>query len=545
MNKTVTANISGVVFHIEAHAYEQLHQYLNTIRNYFRDSDGKDEIMDDIEARIAELLKENLVDGKEVITAQHVKSVIEVMGEPEQYMDEEVHEDYSNSSSSSSFTSTFRSKRLYRDPDGNVIGGVCSGLGYYFGVDRIWFRAAFLIALFGFGVGIVPYIILWIIIPEPKTTAEKLEMKGEPINVQNIGNSIKDEFDNIKKKVKDGDSRHYGKKVENGLYRFFDFIGKLLLYLFKFIAKFIAAILVIGTVFSIFVFITVLINGPMHIGINDFSVQNVWGTEYAELFFSSPFMFALCLIGIAIVVLIPLLGLLYGGLKILFKIPSSNKAVGISAASLWVIGIILLFVSGTSSVAQYSDQQRINETEVLDDYPSDTLILTSYDKSYSTSLFGSTEIYIEDDLISSSEISVDVIQTSKSETELKIVKLANGGNRKDAGDNAEHVNITYELVNSSLKISPLIHYPLEDKYRNQRAKVSIALPVGKTIYLDPSAREIIYDIKNVTNTYDSHMMGHHWLMTERGLECTDCDWLEEEEDETEEENEDAPEDENT
>ena len=532
MNKTVTANISGIVFHIEAQAYDQLNQYLNTIRKYFNDSDGKDEIMDDIEARIAELLKEKLINGQEVITGQHVQSVIEVMGEPEQYMDEDAQETYSSDTGNSNF-SNFKSKRLYRDADDNVIGGVCSGLGYYFGIDRIWFRAAFLIAFFGFGFGIVFYLILWIIIPDAKTASEKLEMKGEPINVQNIGNTIKDEFDSFKKKVNQNDNRQYGRRAENAIFRFFDFLTKVLVYFFKFIVKFIAAILVIGAVIAIFTFVTIMINGPMQMEINDYSINNQWGSDFAELFFNSPMMYAFCLIGLAIVVLIPILGLLYGGLKILFRIPSSTKAVSISAASLWVLGLILLAISITSTMAQYSNEQRVNETIVLDDFPSDTLNLQSYEDSYSINQFGNTELYIEDELIRSNELSIDVIKTAGEHIELKVVKRSKGSNRREAGLNAEHVFMTYEIEDNNLKVSQFTSFPKEDRFRRQRIQMSIALPEGKSIYLDPSSREIIYDIENVTNTYDGRMMGHTWLMTANGLECTDCEWLIKEAQETE------------
>ena len=202
MNKTVTANISGIVFHIESEAYEKLHKYLNTIRNYFHDSDGKDEIMADIESRIAELFRESLTNGKEVVTMAEVNRVVEIMGEPEQYMDESSSENFNYQESySEGSTQTFRSKKLYRDPDDKILGGVCSGLGHYFGVDRIWIRALFVIAVIaGFGFGIIIYLILWGIIPKAMSTSEKLEMKGEPINVENIGNSIKDEFTSFKKK---------------------------------------------------------------------------------------------------------------------------------------------------------------------------------------------------------------------------------------------------------------------------------------------------------------------------------------------------------
>ena len=117
-------------------------------------------------------------------------------------MDESSSENFNYQESYSEGSSqTFRSKKLYRDPDDKILGGVCSGLGHYFGVDRIWIRALFVIAVIaGFGFGIIIYLILWGIIPKAMSTSEKLEMKGEPINVENIGNSIKDEFTSFKKK---------------------------------------------------------------------------------------------------------------------------------------------------------------------------------------------------------------------------------------------------------------------------------------------------------------------------------------------------------
>src|SRR5690606_10090232 len=124
MNKTITANISGIVFHIESDAYEKLNRYLQTIRRYFEKSEGAEEIMSDIEARIAELFKEKLKNEREVVTMEDVDSVITIMGEPEQYMDSD-SEDFDTGYSSYG-QKTF-SKKLYRDTDDRVLGGVCSG----------------------------------------------------------------------------------------------------------------------------------------------------------------------------------------------------------------------------------------------------------------------------------------------------------------------------------------------------------------------------------------------------------------------------------
>lgn len=526
MNKTVTANISGVVFHIEIDAYEKLNQYLSTIKAYFKEEEGKDEIMADIEARIAELFKEDMESGKEVITSINVEKVIAIMGEPEQYMDEDAQESFTKDKQQKG--SDFKRRKLFRDPDDNMIGGVCSGLSYYFGIDKIWLRAAFLIALIaGVGTGIIIYLILWIIVPAPKTTAEKLEMKGEPINVENIGNTIKDEFYGFKKKVESKDPRGYAKKAENSIYKFFDFLTKVLVYFFKFIFKIIGVLLVISAVFALIALLTLIFGGPLNLSFNNTDLIGSWYTNFASLFFSSNFMFYLGYIGALLVVLIPVLGLLYGGLKLIFNIPSSNKAISISATSLWIIGLIMASIAAVSTTVQYSYQQKITEQIVLDQFTSDTLILSGMQSNYSGNHIGSVGITLEKDQLFLSTLTMDVVKSIDGFTRLNLEKSAKGSNRKEAGMRAEAILMDYTLNENNLAISPMIHVPIENKYRGQEIKASLALPIGKTLYLTPSSRDVIYDIKNVYNTYDGEMIGHHWKMTQKGLICTDCDWTKE------------------
>jgi len=181
MKKTISINISGIIFNIEEDAYDVLKKYLDTISGYFTDSDGKQEIMTDIETRIAELFQARLNDGKNVVGMTDVEEVIDIMGRPEEYLNEE------DAAFTSSQNRTSRAKRrVYRDVDRNLVGGVCAGVSHYFGWDPIWLRLIWGLSIAIFGVGIIPYIILWIIIPGAKSTSEKLEMMGEPVTVESI-----------------------------------------------------------------------------------------------------------------------------------------------------------------------------------------------------------------------------------------------------------------------------------------------------------------------------------------------------------------------
>ena len=146
-------NLSGIIFHIEEDAYDMLNKYLSTIKGYFKDSDGRDEIMSDIESRIAEMLQEKVNKTKQAVLMSDVESVISVMGKPEDFAGE--NESSENKQSASSENNTYSPnttrRRVFRDPDDKVLGGVCSGISSYFDFDPIWLRAAFAISFFVFG----------------------------------------------------------------------------------------------------------------------------------------------------------------------------------------------------------------------------------------------------------------------------------------------------------------------------------------------------------------------------------------------------------
>jgi hypothetical protein len=129
MNKTVNINLAGIFFHIDEDAYLKLQRYLEAIKRSFTDSQGRSEIISDIEARIAELFSERTENDKQVISSKQVDEVIAIMGQPEDYLiDEELFEDEPKSTYRSKSTT---SKKLFRDTENSYIGGVASGLGHY------------------------------------------------------------------------------------------------------------------------------------------------------------------------------------------------------------------------------------------------------------------------------------------------------------------------------------------------------------------------------------------------------------------------------
>lgn len=188
MKRNITVNIFGSLYPIDEDAYAMLNAYLLNMRDYFsRQPDGK-EIADDIESRVAELMTELRQQGVAAISIEHVDEIIGRIGKPEDLDSENIIEEQVNEEHDEPQN---LKRKLYRDPGDKVIGGVCSGLACYFGVSTVLLRIlALILVIPTCGVIIALYIICWICIPLASTPAQRLSMKGKPINLS----SLCDEF---------------------------------------------------------------------------------------------------------------------------------------------------------------------------------------------------------------------------------------------------------------------------------------------------------------------------------------------------------------
>jgi phage shock protein PspC (stress-responsive transcriptional regulator) len=195
MKITVSVNLGGYSFNIDEDAYSELKRYLKNLELHFAGEESSSEILSDIETRMAELFRAKMTGYKQVITIQDVMEIISVLGTPEDIADNE------GKSARDKFSSPGY-HRMYRDPDHRIIGGVCAGMGAYWDIDPIILRVVFAALTLAGGLGVLVYLVLYIVLPEAKTTAQKIEMKGEPVNIHNIKESVKQEFENVRKKMK-------------------------------------------------------------------------------------------------------------------------------------------------------------------------------------------------------------------------------------------------------------------------------------------------------------------------------------------------------
>ena len=228
MKKTFNINLGGIVFHIDEDAYELLDKYLSNLRIHFSKEEGAEEIVHDMELRISELFNERLNERKQVITLTDVEEIIGQMGKPEEMTDDTTQDDpiYNKEEKAP--------KRLFRDPDNKVVGGVCSGIAAYFGWDATILRILLIILslpIIGDGMFVVKgiflfYIIAWIIIPEAKTATEKLSMKGMKVNVENIGKTVTDGFEKVNDHLQSEKTKSFLQKLGEGIVSVFGFLIK-------------------------------------------------------------------------------------------------------------------------------------------------------------------------------------------------------------------------------------------------------------------------------------------------------------------------------
>ena len=535
MNKTVNINLAGVFFHIDEDAYLKLQRYLEAIKRSFTDSQGRSEIIADIEARIAELFSERVKNEKEVISTKQVDEVIAIMGQPEDYLvDEEIFDDEPKSTSQHKSTT---SKKLFRDTDNSYIGGVASGLGHYLGVDAIWVRLLWiLLALGSGGTFILIYILFWVLVPEAVTTADKLTMTGEPVNISNIEKKIKDGFESVSEAVGDaaknvsesvsGAAKKTGKNIKSSSRTFFDTIGDIIMFFFKVFAKFVGVILIIIGASTLIALIISLFT----VGIVD-SVH-IPGFDFVEAANAANTPIWLVSILLLFAVGIPFFFVFYLGLKILINnLKSIGNIAKFSLLGLWLVSIITLFVIGIREASEHAyDESAGIEKSELNITANDTL----YVKMVGNDVF-KNNLYREDNsfrlsydkndrkVIYTRDIRLVVKSTMDSLAYITIEKNAEGSSTLAARERAQNINYHYELVGNELRLDGYLSTDFENKFRDQEVYVTLYLPEGSTLYADDNTYSFHRNPSYYEDILENGMEEHYVKVVKDGLECPDCD----------------------
>lgn len=525
MKKTFTINISGSVFHIDEDAFEKLQKYLQMLTSYFgTDADGR-EIMQDIEARIAELFSEKMQSNeKDVVIEPWVDEVIARMGKPEDFTeDEEIPEDEKQEATAQKAKIK---KRLYRDPDSRVLGGVCGGMAAYFEMDPVILRIIFVLLFFVIGpFNILVYLILWIAVPKAVTTAQKLEMRGREATVSNIEKSIREEVKEVKEsyeRLRSSDSYNKGRETMS---RF----GVVALGVIRVMAK--VLIVVIGVLFILFGFVgliaflismvighSIFLNAPWVGGFGPgFYMQDI-----ANVFISSSSL-TLLMITTAFLVAVPLLAILFVGTKMVFPYKSNNKVLSLSGLGVWLVALIVFIFISVGQLDNYNERTSVSQSQVINCDECNTLYFRlgdsdmDYDFHRRIDLDRMELIRVDGETTLIGSPRLDIERSNTGEFAIFIRKRSRGEDEETAKKYVERIEYNFYQNDSTIYFDPYFTVGETPKWQDQQVDIIVRVPEGKTIYLDNDMIRIIYDIENVSNTWEGNMVGKYWEMTNEGL----------------------------
>ncbi|MBS9523906.1 PspC domain-containing protein [Litoribacter alkaliphilus] len=621
MKKTISINISGILFHIEDDGYTHLKNYLEAINRHFSHYPDNQEIISDIESRIAEIFLTYLKNNKQVITAENVESLIEKMGtiadfkaseekldqDHTEHAEQEEHDFYKyitppNQENTKGYKKLTRIenrkilggvcagiahyltidplwtrliailllfsgrvnfstwdflpfsgirfslagwtvlayvvlwimlpkayeteedkniKKLYRNPDDRVIGGVSSGLASYFNIEVIWVRLAFLALIFAGGSGFVIYLILWIITPLAKSITERIEMKGGAITLTNIENTILQGQNPPPLKEESRARRAFMtpfRVVGKGLNEVGTAMGPLgafLLILFRIFFGAIIFLIGIALIFSSMIFLGTyfnLINGElwgMGIQTGDFPLEFI--TDMI------PFWLAVAL---TMVVIIPAMIITVMGISIWVRRNLIHEKVGLIALFLWLISIGIIGFTLPQSFQQFSSSAKDEQTQYLE-FPTEGVMVIQGESQPQVSVrsqqSGKSETLYRND------ISLTLAGTTDGRVRLEQTFSSKGKNYEDAKNNIKEILYEYNIQDSVLTLDKNVRLTSFNKFRAQELEQTLYIPYNKPFVMDKSILSVLRGTlySNGYKLKDVHSQ-NYWVFNENGLLCLTC-----------------------
>lgn len=485
MNKTISINLGGSVFNIEEGAFHILRIYLEKIKANFTNDPSGDEIMQDIEVRIAELFSDRMNERKNVVVETDVQEVIAIMGRPEDYSmdasDEPKRDQNQNNTRNSQ-------RRLYRDEDDKVLGGVCAGLSHYFGVDPIVIRLIVVLIFFiSGGTAILGYILFWALVPKAETTAEKLQMRGESVNINNITRMVNDEARAASERLSRS-GRRASSQVRENLSEASSTFGRVLSLIFGLIIMIIGFGLLIGLM-------SILIASDF----NFFGFGSGGFDMISQLVFGDDGTLWMLVLGTILAMGAPAIALMYVGIKLITGSTRKIRGLALSLISLFTVGVILCVYGGIKTGKEFTSHEEVVETNIIPASVGDTLYIEilpdvvfnrTNDKHYE---FGDLT-KVTDSLIYYGEpVNLRFEPTNDKDYKLRVVRCAQGRNREIASTLARNIDYHYEVSGDSLFFNSYLSTPSKDLYRAQLVDLIIYVPVGKYVAFGDQSRRITWE----------------------------------------------------
>ncbi len=528
MNKTIIININGIIFHIEEDAYEILKTYMTGIKKHFAGTDDSFEITTDIENRLAEMFSDLLKkDGKQVIVTADVTAVILQMG---------TIEDFSTEAQEPAFTAGtgdgYTDRSLFRDPEDHLIGGVAAGIANYFGVEAVWIRLVFAVALFGAGSGFLIYIILWAIIPRANTRAERMAMKGEKADLQGFKRSFDEELKNVKQSLLNAN-----REAKPIIYKMRDFIGEFFLLLKRFFngsgkifLKLVAIVIIAICVSVIIALLVTLIvySANQSVFTHGLSPFNIVNYEFSNILYACGFL----------VCAIPLLGLILFTIRVAFSRIVFGRSIGFILLIGWIAALstVIYYASKVASdfktsasfsqnmdIMQSQNQHyllKLNDVKMLTKEDSMTLGIKKND--FANKIIVNTNDQSDSD-ISPENVSLFIEKSGNEFPSLVESYRSQGSNYQEALVNARNTSYNFVQEDSVIKFDRKLLPVKRALWRDQKIDLTLKLPLNAVITVDEKLGQILRDV-DLYGCYndDDKNWGKRlakFKMTETGLVC--------------------------
>jgi phage shock protein PspC (stress-responsive transcriptional regulator) len=528
MKKTIDINLAGLRFSLDEDAYQRLQAYLRALESQLAQTVGKEEILADIEGRIAELFTVNLNTGKQVINLAEVDAVISTMGAPEDFAGDDAEGGRVAGDWQPLGAEESNKKRLFRDADDRVVGGVASGLAAYFEVDPVVVRLLWAASIFLGGLGVWLYLIMWVVVPPARTTADRLRMRGEKVNWKNIQKTVEDELNGVADRVDrfargEKMGRSQGARVANEIVQT---TGQVLVYILKFVAKFIGG-LFIGLSIAAGIGLTVVTFGR-GLTFNGAVIEPEQLGTFLDVFAPDGLTSSTIILLILMLLLGPVVGIFTVGARILFGLPWRHKGLrlaGLVATIVSVVAVVVASFWGVRTAHEFEEESIVTENQTLPDGRTNWRVVTHFapiDEAEARLHFDDEEsdgewIFTQNQLYTNL-VDFTVESASGSQAYLVVERIAHGASGRVARERAQKIDYKLDArPDGTLDLNALVGIDRADKFRGQRVKVTLYLPVGHTVYLDPSTMDVLDNVPNLENTYDHDMVGLTWTMTEGGL----------------------------
>jgi phage shock protein PspC (stress-responsive transcriptional regulator)/DNA-directed RNA polymerase subunit H (RpoH/RPB5) len=500
MKESVKVNINGQLFNLDNDAYNHLQKYLDSIERKFKTSPNEaKEILEDIEARIAELLSVSYSDPlNQVVSIGDIIEITKKLGSAEE-IDSQEQKNSEPESSSTSQSFFKKKKRLYRNTDQSVLGGVGSGIALYLNIDPIWIRLLFIFLVFAKLFGLIIYIVLWAIIPAAKTIAQKHEMRGEDDTIDNIKKSVSKEYEKVKDGVKNIPNTNGYKNIEGALSEFFKTVGNILLIIVKVIGAIIAV--------SLFIALIILVLNTVSGGSFDFhgNFFHQWYWHW-NIFDHWPNFtwFGVCLF---LVIVLPIIAVFGKLVRWLFNIQTKNSIAAGVGATIWVVALIsLIAIYATDSSRNvfrrtFATEHKIQEglSKIL--YIDVNKFEDSKDFEY-YHVFGYDFIWNDNQNCFYRNPDVKIIHTSDEDVKIEILRNFICF-KSEVSETFESriVDFEYSLSGNRLLLDEYYSSPEYASWRLPKLKIKLYIPEGTRLIYSKEVPEILEGLakQNINN----------------------------------------------